>query len=426
MTNIADANTNNQLSRYEKTMAVCFALGLAAGPVAPAVMGIALVIGVLMLFRYAWNSVSMADIKDCLASPMGILMSLAMVWFFISSGFSLDPAKSFQVSARTTFVFFVATIFYLVFQRKLLLAKYLIDKLALVFGIWVLAASMLVMWRVYGFEPTILTALIVLKNDASLAILLLPVFLIAGFKNKGLMRIIMLLFFCFAGMLAFGYGADELRNKSGLFAAAISAIIVVVYWITARVQIRLRQLCFSLLFIASVVSLVAVMGKLPELGDLNASPPAATLPVPDHHRQVIWSFVIDHIWDRPVVGYGIDSAKLIPGANTRIIELANQEYVPAHPHNWILEIAVETGIPSVMFVLGTVLAAFLMILRIKISSRQEKENLAALVFILVAFCAVSLVSYSIWTVWWLVDFAFIFALLRARLDNIRSAHSTQN
>ncbi|MDX1738332.1 MAG: hypothetical protein R3261_08840, partial [Alphaproteobacteria bacterium] len=333
MTNIADADTKNQLSRYEKTMAICFALGLAAGPVAPAVMGIALVIGVLMLFRYAWDIVSMADIKDCLTSPVGVFMSLAMAWFFISSGFSLDPAKSFQVALRTSFVFFVATVFYLVIQRRSLLGEYLIAILTLVFGIWLLAASMLVMWRVYGFEPMIFRSLISLKNDASLAILLLPVFLIAGFKNKGRMRVIILLFFCFAGMQVYGYGTDELRNKSGLFAVAISTFVVVMYWITARVQIRLRQISFSLLFVTSIGSLVAVMEKLPVLEDLNTSPPAATLPVPDHHRQVIWSFVYDHILDRPFVGYGIDSAKLIPGANTRIKELANQEYVPAHPHN---------------------------------------------------------------------------------------------
>ncbi|MDX1738700.1 MAG: hypothetical protein R3261_10715, partial [Alphaproteobacteria bacterium] len=222
MTNIADANTKNQLSRYEKTLALCFALGLAAGPVAPALMGVALVIGVLMLFRYAWDIVGVADVKRCLVSPVGVCLSLAMIWFFISSGFSLDPAKSFQVSARTSFVFFAATIFFLVLQRRPVLREFLLSKLILAFGVWLVVIIPIGISWVFKIDFYWLDSVVWLKNDASLAILFLPMFLLTTTQASKGKRFILILLSISAFLLIYGYGIDELKNRSGLFAVGLS------------------------------------------------------------------------------------------------------------------------------------------------------------------------------------------------------------
>src|SRR3546814_12594177 len=62
----------------------------------------------------------------------------------------------------------------------------------------------------------------------------------------------------------------------------------------------------------------------------------------DAHRQVIWSFTLEHVAIAPWFGVGMNVVNNLPGAH-ELIPGINAEYIPSHPHNWILEIIVETG-----------------------------------------------------------------------------------
>jgi len=72
------------------------------------------------------------------------------------------------------------------------------------------------------------------------------------------------------------------------------------------------------------------------------------------HRLDIWTFVAERTWDRPLIGWGTEAARSIPGAKVTTVEGdAASKRVPHHPHNGILQIWVELG------AVGAVLAAML-------------------------------------------------------------------
>jgi O-antigen ligase len=80
----------------------------------------------------------------------------------------------------------------------------------------------------------------------------------------------------------------------------------------------------------------------------------------DVHRQTIWQFTLDRFRERPWLGWGLNVINTVPGAGDTIPEL-KAEYIPSHPHNWMVETLSESGIagfvPVLAVVLGVAVAA---------------------------------------------------------------------
>ena len=60
------------------------------------------------------------------------------------------------------------------------------------------------------------------------------------------------------------------------------------------------------------------------------------------HRAYIYDFVVGSIWQRPVLGWGLDAASALPGAE-EVVPSLDRSLLPSHPHNAVLEVWVETG-----------------------------------------------------------------------------------
>src|SRR3546814_13542459 len=86
----------------------------------------------------------------------------------------------------------------------------------------------------------------------------------------------------------------------------------------------------------------------------------------------------------------------LPGAH-ELIPGINAEYIPSHPHNWILEILVETGWIGLALVV-----AILALLAWKITQRLRRRHAggAATAGLFVAFWTMSLSNFSILSSWW--------------------------
>lgn len=133
----------------------------------------------------------------------------------------------------------------------------------------------------------------------------------------------------------------------------------------------------------------------------------------DAHRQLIWQFAYSHVFDHPLIGWGMNAAPWIPGANG-IVEGFNQAVLPGHPHSWFMEIWLETGliglVPTVLLVIGCAAVS------LRLTHKEGLRVAAPILAILAAYWFAGLFNYSFWTTWWFVVFVITLALAFVRRD----------
>ena len=135
----------------------------------------------------------------------------------------------------------------------------------------------------------------------------------------------------------------------------------------------------------------------------------------DPHRQLIWSFTLDRAMERPFFGYGIDAINKVEGAS-EIIPFFNQEFIPSHPHNWMLEILAETGVAGLSAMLLALALLLRELYRQAMTGRDPAAGWAAIA-LFGTFWGSSLANFSIWAAWWQASFWLLLAILVAA--NIR-------
>src|SRR5262249_36913840 len=113
------------------------------------------------------------------------------------------------------------------------------------------------------------------------------------------------------------------------------------------------------------------------------------------HRLLIWSFIGDHIAERPLLGWGLDSARAIPGGKEEI--RPGQNRFPPPPHTAGVRLGVELGLP------GALLLALLcgwVWLRIA-EAPCPPLYAAAAGGSLATATAVAFAGWGIWQEWWI-------------------------
>jgi O-antigen ligase len=139
------------------------------------------------------------------------------------------------------------------------------------------------------------------------------------------------------------------------------------------------------------------------------------------HRLLIWSFVGERIAERPVLGWGLDASRAIPGGNTEA--RLGQNWLSLHPHDAPLQVWLELGVP------GAVLLALLLGL---FWLRLERLNgpwlyLAAAGGSLTAALAPVFAAYGVWQEWWIGTLALtlFLILVMGRAAATANPHATQ-
>ena len=146
---------------------------------------------------------------------------------------------------------------------------------------------------------------------------------------------------------------------------------------------------------------------LPRLPDLSPLPPSA------QHRVMTWDFVAERIAERPLLGWGMEASRAIPGGSdtfppavldryglTRPEERAvfGRDYahrLPLHPHNAALQVWLELGL------VGGVLAAALVV-AILLGAGTPGAIGAA-----VAGAATGQLSFGVWQPWWIATLVLV-------------------
>lgn len=248
-----------------------------------------------------------------------------------------------------------------------------------------------------------LRAVRILKSSASMALCLMPVLLWAGWRLGGQWR-----WAGVTGILLSLILIEGTSSRSGV-AGLIPAVLVVVALVFLRRHPKL------LLPLVAVMSLCAAGG----VWFIATRPPVVQgelvyhLPLwlIDRHRQVIWEFVGLRFLEAPWFGHGLNAINLIAGAHD-IIPGIPHEFVPSHPHNWLIEIGAETGLVGLIPVLVLVVltawrdaAAYL---------RDGNGQALARLALWLAFWCAALFNFSIWAPWWQLTLIGLMAVVSAR------------
>lgn len=113
------------------------------------------------------------------------------------------------------------------------------------------------------------------------------------------------------------------------------------------------------------------------------------------HRLLIGQFVLGKIAERPFGGFGFDSSRSIPGGQSAAIE--GQSVLPLHPHNGILQIWLELGVPGAI---GAAIIVFRVLRGLATFDTRGAAATAMATF--AAFTTIALISFGIWQNWWLM------------------------
>ena len=119
-------------------------------------------------------------------------------------------------------------------------------------------------------------------------------------------------------------------------------------------------------------------------------------PISMGHRWNIWEFVAARIAEHPVVGWGFDASRAIPGAHGNVFGEYG-EILPLHPHSGFLQIWLELG------GIGAVAAAVLVASTPFLLHRAAGDwpTTAILAGTFMAYMVVGQMSYGIWQNWWI-------------------------
>ena len=138
------------------------------------------------------------------------------------------------------------------------------------------------------------------------------------------------------------------------------------------------------------------------------------------HRLLVWSFVGDRVAERPLLGWGLDSSRAIPGGNQEA--RPGQNWLPLHPHDAPLQVWLELGLPGAALFAGLVALFWLRLGRLE----APRLYVAGAVGSLVAVLAPEFAAYGVWQEWWIgtLALALFLLLVMARAAEVAVATPT--
>jgi O-antigen ligase len=138
------------------------------------------------------------------------------------------------------------------------------------------------------------------------------------------------------------------------------------------------------------------------------------------HRLIIWRFASDRAAERPILGWGMDAARELPGGNAEIHKYMhlpeavfnhlNGSVMPLHPHDAILQWRLELGILGAL--LGLAIFAWT-VSRVPSWPASPRVLRATGLAVIAAALPPLLLDFGVWQAWWQSTLWFAAALVLA-------------
>ena len=149
---------------------------------------------------------------------------------------------------------------------------------------------------------------------------------------------------------------------------------------------------------------------MPLLVALVPALPLERLPQSALHRMMIWDFAVERIAERPLLGWGMEASREIPGGRDRPTAAAldrmrvtdpgmrrwfaepHVQILPLHPHNGALQLWLELG--GIGAAIAALLAWFLGV------AAARAPSPAAATGVLASAAVTAMLSFGAWQAWW--------------------------
>lgn len=201
-----------------------------------------------------------------------------------------------------------------------------------------------------------------------------------------------------------------------LLSSAASLLALIAGGVAFAVALRWPRWIAGALALGLVASVAALPAVVPRYETTVRLHQAAPWIKPSGiHRLLIWRFAAEHIAERPLLGWGMDASRALPGGrqdfSTMLPSLSlstGAEALPLHPHDAALQWRLELGIPGTLLCLAIGLWA---LYRVGWRFAAEREAQAAALGWATAVLTIGLLSFGVWQAWWLSAILLSAALL---------------
>jgi O-antigen ligase len=177
-------------------------------------------------------------------------------------------------------------------------------------------------------------------------------------------------------------------------AALMGFVVGSVFFVLTRFAPRATTTVFAVLLGVVVLATPFIIGNIPDLSRLKSGVEVVYVPRSTYHRLLVWKFTGERAAEHPVRGWGFESSRAIPGGEAQLD--THEVAMPLHPHNGIMQIWLELGLP------GGLLTALLLVWIMLVVRRGGVDSVtrSATVALVASVLTVSSLSYGIWQSWW--------------------------
>lgn len=204
------------------------------------------------------------------------------------------------------------------------------------------------------------------------------------------------------------YAAFSIQSLSAAFGVVVSLCFGCIYQALGRT--RKVVISFFLIVAFLLPAWIATSGITPE----DISPHLSKHQSSSYsivYRAYIWDFTVDHISQKPILGWGIGASKRIgtdaAGVVVDPVFGSFGEPIPLHPHNSILQIWLEFGLIGALFACAIVIRAIYLFDRITDTPFKRVWSFSIFIMLMCFFNF----NYSISSSWWMVTVMAFVAIL---------------
>ena len=323
-----------------------------------------------------------------------------LFFFFISAFLSIKPYRSFLVIIYLNLFIILSFFVFLILLENKKKAIFLFKILSISFAA---NALLIFIYNVSNYEFHELSKF---KGFVNLMTIftVLNCFLIKSKFNY------ITIFLLIPNIIMSGSSASILGILVGIF-------LCLIFFCLKKLQVlyKLKYFIFTISVCVSIILSFLIYKNLPSkfdqksIANFEFKLPTNLI---DHHRQFIWGFSIQKFILKPLFGYGQDSSNFIDGSQVDIGSkyTGDMNFIPSHPHNFLIEILLETGI------FGTI--SFILLIYI-INARVWKLHQSLkfklhLIFLNSCFWGSSLVNFSFWLGWWQASYFLLLSLIASK------------
>lgn len=224
--------------------------------------------------------------------------------------------------------------------------------------------------------------------------------------NRTLCLVVLLLWPLMAGLQAI----HRTRMAWAMFAAAVMPVVLL-HSLSAKMALVLGFTAFTLgrrfprafahvLRIAIPLAMLSWPLVFHTLDRPFFSNPAVERHIPESaaHRIVIWRFTLERIAEKPLLGWGMDTARSIPGGRDEFEP--GKQNLPLHPHNNVLHAWLEGGLLSALCMIGALTWLLQRWARLHIA---DPERYAPAGAILLSYLVIGFTAFGLWQSWWMAS-----------------------